>query len=154
LGDASALTADEKTGLTLFKQKCSSCHSGELFTDYSYRNNGLPPIKIDDQGRYGITKNESDRYKFKVPSLRNVGLTAPYMHDGRFTTLDQVLTHYTDNMQSMATLDETFKLPNGKVGIVLTAAEKQSIILFLRTLSDTQFTTNAQLSDPGIGNAF
>ncbi|WP_229215960.1 cytochrome-c peroxidase [Dyadobacter frigoris] len=154
LGDAAALSADEKTGLALFKQKCSSCHNGELFTDYSYRNNGLPPIKIDDQGRYGITKNESDRYKFKVPSLRNVGLTAPYMHDGRFVTLEQVLTHYTDNMQSMATLDDTFKLPNGKVGIVLTAAEKQSIILFLKTLSDTQFTTNAQLSDPGIGNAF
>lgn len=154
LGDAAALSADEKTGLTLFKQKCSSCHTGELFTDYSYRNNGLPPIKIDDQGRFGITKNDSDRYKFKVPSLRNVGLTAPYMHDGRFTTLDQVLNHYTDNMQSMTTLDDTFKLPNGKVGIVLTAAEKQNIILFLRTLSDTQFTTNAQLSDPGIGNAF
>ncbi|MCF0054605.1 cytochrome-c peroxidase [Dyadobacter sp. CY356] len=154
LGDAAALSADEKTGLTIFKQKCASCHSGELFTDYSYRNNGLPPIKIDDQGRYGITKNESDRYKFKVPSLRNVGLTAPYMHDGRFTTLDQVLTHYTDNMQSMATLDDAFKLPNGKVGITLTAAEKQSIILFLKTLSDDQFITNSQLSDPGIGNAF
>ncbi|MBE9464472.1 cytochrome-c peroxidase [Dyadobacter subterraneus] len=154
LGDAAALSADEQKGLAIFKQKCSSCHSGELFTDYSYRNNGLPPIKIDDQGRYGITKVESDRYKFKVPSLRNVGLTGPYMHDGRFTTLDQVLTHYTDNMQSMATLDDTFKLPNGKVGIVLTQAEKQSIILFLNTLSDTQFTNNAQLSDPGIGNAF
>ncbi len=118
--------------MTLFKQKCSSCHSGELFTDYSYRNNGLPPIKIDDQGRYGITKVESDRYKFKVPSLRNVGLTGPYMHDGRFTTLDQVLTHYTDNMQSMATLDDTFKLAKRKSWNCTDPAEKQSIILFLK----------------------
>jgi cytochrome c peroxidase len=154
LGDASALSTAEKTGLELFKQHCASCHSGALFTDYSYRNNGLPPIKINDQGRFGITNNENDRYKFKVPSLRNVGLTAPYMHDGRFVTLEQVLTHYTDQMQPSATLDDIFKLPGGKVGIKLTAAEKQNIILFLKTLSDDQFISNAQLSDPGIGNAF
>ena len=154
LGDASALTTEEKTGMALFKQKCSSCHVGELFTDFSYRNNGLLPIKIDDQGRYSITKNESDRYKFKVPSLRNIGLTGPYMHDGRFVTLEQVLNHYGDNMQTSATLDDIFKLPTGKVGISLTAAEKQSIILFLRTLSDDQFIRSAELADPGVGNAF
>jgi cytochrome c peroxidase len=154
LGDASALSAEEKNGLSLFKQHCSSCHSGELFTDHSFRNNGLPPIKIDDQGRFAITKKENDRYKFKVPSLRNVGLTAPYMHDGRFVTLEQVLTHYTDNMKVSATLDDTFKQSGGKIGINLTAAEKQSIILFLKTLSDDQFITDSRLSDPGIGNAF
>ena len=154
LGDAAALTTEEKAGMALFKQKCSSCHVGELFTDFSYRNNGLPPIKINDQGRYSITNNEADRYKFKVPSLRNIGLTAPYMHDGRFVTLEQVLNHYGDNMQSSATLDDIFKLPAGKVGISLTAAEKQSIILFLRTLSDDQFIRSAELADPGVGNAF
>lgn len=154
LGDAAALTMEEKTGMNIFKQKCSSCHSGELFTDFSYRNNGLPPIKIDDQGRYAVTKNESDRYKFKVPSLRNIALTAPYMHDGRFATLEQVLNHYSDNVQSSATLDDIFKSPTGKTGISLTVAEKQSIILFLRTLSDDQFVRSAELADPGVGNAF
>lgn len=153
LGDAAAFTADEKAGMVLFKQKCSSCHNGELFTDFSFRNNGLPPNKINDQGRYAITKNNSDLYKFKVPSLRNVALTAPYMHDGRFVTLEQVLNHYTDNMQSSETLDDVFKLAGGKIGVNLTAAEKQSIILFLRTLSDDQFIRNPALSDPGVGNA-
>lgn len=154
LGDAAALTAEEKTGMALFKQKCSSCHTGELFTDFSFRNNGLPPVRIDDQGRFVITRNESDRYKFKVPSLRNIALTAPYMHDGRFVTLEQVLNHYSDNMQPSATLDDVFKQPSGKTGISLTPAEKQSIILFLRTLSDDQFIRSAELSDPGVGNAF
>lgn len=154
LGDAGALSTDEKNGMTLFKQKCGSCHAGELFTDYSFRNNGLAPLQIDDKGRYGITKDANDLYKFKVPSLRNVALTGPYMHDGRFTSLDQVLNHYSDNMQSSATLDPVFKISDSKVGISLTASEKQSIILFLRTLSDDQFTTNSQLADPGIGTAF
>lgn len=153
LGDVAAFTADEKAGMVLFKQKCSSCHSGELFTDFSFRNNGLPPNKINDQGRYAITKNNSDLNKFKVPSLRNVALTAPYMHDGRFVTLEQVLNHYTDSMQSSETLDDVFKLAGGKVGVSLTASEKQSIILFLRTLSDDQFIRDPALSDPGVGNA-
>jgi cytochrome c peroxidase len=153
LGDVAAFTADEKAGMVLFKQKCSSCHSGELFTDFSFRNNGLPPNKINDQGRYAITKNNSDLNKFKVPSLRNVALTAPYMHDGRFVTLEQVLNHYTDSMQSSETLDDVFKLAGGKVGVNLTASEKQSIILFLRTLSDDQFIRDPALSDPGVGNA-
>ena len=152
-GDAAALNTDEKNGMALFKQKCASCHSGELFTDFSYRNNGMAPNKINDQGRFSITKNDNDRYKFKVPSLRNIGLTAPYMHDGRFVSLEQVLDHYSDNMQPSATLDEVFKLSNGKVGVSMTAAEKQSIILFLRALSDDQFIRNAELSDPGVGNA-
>jgi cytochrome c peroxidase len=153
LGDAAAFNADEKTGMALFKQKCSSCHGGELFSDFSFRNNGLSPNKINDLGHYTTAGNEEDRYKFKVPSLRNVALTAPYMHDGRYTTLEQVLDHYTDKMQPSETLDAIFKLPGGKTGISMTASEKQSMIIFLRTLSDDQFIRNAALSDPGIGNA-
>lgn len=157
-GDASALTAQEKTGMALFKQKCASCHSSELFTDFSFRNNGLIPNKINDQGRYAITLNEADRLKFKVPSLRNVGLTAPYMHDGRFTTLEQVLDHYANDQSKESihvspSLDPLLQVAGQKKGIQLSATEKQSIVLFLRTLNDEQFISDKRFSDPGIGTS-
>lgn len=161
LGDASALTTQQKEGLALFKQNCSGCHSGELFTDMGFRNNGLIPNKINDQGRYDITLNEADRLKFKVPSLRNVGLTAPYMHDGRYTSLQQVLDHYAndqasspaDSIYNSPSLDPLLKPAGKKPGIRLSATEKQSIIAFLRTLNDEQFITNKRFSDPGIGTS-
>jgi cytochrome c peroxidase len=160
-GDASALTAQEKAGMTLFKQKCASCHSSELFTDFSFRNNGLIPNKINDQGRYAITLNEADRLKFKVPSLRNVGLTAPYMHDGRFTTLQEVLDHYANDQNSgkdsiyiSPTLDPLLNVAGQKRGIALSNAEKQSIIAFLRTLNDDQLMNDKRFSDPGVGTSF
>ncbi|MCE7068103.1 cytochrome-c peroxidase [Dyadobacter sp. CY326] len=159
-GDASALTDLEKQGLTLFKQNCASCHASELFTDLSFRNNGLIPNKINDQGRYAITLNEADRLKFKVPSLRNVGLTAPYMHDGRFTTLEQVLNHYAndqngskDSIFVSPTLDPLLQKAGQKRGIKLSANEKQSIIAFLKTLNDEQFINDKRFSDPGIGTS-
>ncbi|WP_439559089.1 cytochrome-c peroxidase, partial [Dyadobacter sp.] len=92
-GDASALNAQEKEGLVLFQKNCSSCHEGVLFTNHSFRNNGLMPMRNNDLGRGAITGNAADEHKFKVPSLRNVGLTAPYMHDGRYHTLEEVLDH-------------------------------------------------------------
>ncbi|MBE9463574.1 cytochrome-c peroxidase [Dyadobacter subterraneus] len=161
LGDASAITAQEKEGLGLFKQKCGSCHAGELFTDFSFRNNGLSPNKINDQGRYAITLDEADRMKFKVPSLRNVGLTAPYMHDGRYRALSEVLDHYandqnsskTDTMYISPTLDPVFLSTGPKPGIRLTAQEKLSIIAFLKTLNDEQFISDKRFSDPGVGTA-
>lgn len=160
-GDASALTAQEKDGLSIFKQKCASCHAGELFSDQKFRNNGLTPNRINDQGRYAITLNADDRLKFKVPSLRNVGLTAPYMHDGRFTTLEQVLDHYAndkpgskDSIYVSPTLDPLLNLPGQKRGISLTSAEKQSIIAFLKTLNDDDFIKDKRFSDPGVGTSF
>lgn len=161
LGDASALNTQQKEGLALFKQNCSRCHSGELFTDMDFRNNGLIPNKINDQGRYDITLNEADRLKFKVPSLRNVGLTAPYMHDGRYTSLQQVLDHYAndqasspaDSIYNSPSLDPLLKPAGQKAGIRLSATEKQSIIAFLRTLNDEQFITDKRFSDPGIGTS-
>ncbi|WP_229254265.1 cytochrome-c peroxidase [Dyadobacter sp. NIV53] len=160
-GDVSALTTEEKSGLVLFKQNCATCHSGELFTDNSFRNNGLVPNKIKDQGRYSITLNEADRLKFKVPSLRNVGLTAPYMHDGRYYTLQEVLDHYANDQNSSSTdsiydapsLDPILQISGQKKGIKLTASEKQSIISFLRTLSDEQYITDKRFSDPGVGTS-
>lgn len=161
LGDASAITAQEKEGLVLFKQKCGSCHAGELFTDFSFRNNGITPNKINDQGRYAITLNEEDRMKFKVPSLRNVGLTAPYMHDGRYHALSEVLDHYANDQNSSKidsiyvspTLDPVFTAAGQKRGIRLTAQEKLSIIAFLKTLNDEQFISDKRFADPGVGNA-
>ena len=161
LGDASALTTQEKDGMALFKKNCATCHNGELFTDFSFRNNGIAPNKINDQGRYAITLNESDRLKFKVPSLRNVGLTAPYMHDGRMTTLQEVLDHYAndqinspDSIYDSPTLDPALKVVGQKKGIALTSTEKLAIIAFLRTLNDEQFITDKRFSDPGIGTSF
>jgi cytochrome c peroxidase len=160
-GDASAITAQEKDGLSIFKQKCASCHAGELFTDQKFRNNGLAPNRINDQGRYAITLNADDRHKFKVPSLRNAGLTAPYMHDGRFTTLEQVLDHYAndkpgnkDSIYVSPTLDPLLNIAGQKRGISLTSSEKQSIIAFLKTLNDDDFIKDKRFSDPGVGTSF
>jgi cytochrome c peroxidase len=139
------LTSDELAGLNLFQQKCSTCHATDLFTDRSYRNNGLPAGAINDQGRYTITLNEADRLKFRVPSLRNVEKTFPYMHDGRFATLEQALSHYTTGVKDSPTLDPALKT-NGQLGIALSATEKKQVITFLKTLTDNTFISNRALS--------
>ncbi|OZI08172.1 cytochrome-c peroxidase [Siphonobacter sp. BAB-5385] len=142
------LTNDEQTGLHLFQQKCSSCHAGELFTDRSYRNNGLFLTSDADEGRFRITNQEKDRYTFRVPSLRNVAVTGPYMHDGRFYTLEAVLDHYAENVHNTPNLDPILKASTGKRGIALTQQERQQIIAFLKTLTDEEFLTNKQLAVP------
>ncbi|GAB4034608.1 cytochrome-c peroxidase [Spirosoma jeollabukense] len=139
------LSPDELAGLALFQQKCSTCHATDLFTDRSYRNNGLPVSTINDQGRYVITLNEADRLKFRVPSLRNVEKTFPYMHDGRFTTLEQVLTHYTTGVKDSPSLDPALKV-NGALGIALSDTEKKQVIAFLLTLTDNTFINNRAFS--------
>ncbi|MCS7004496.1 MAG: cytochrome-c peroxidase [Cytophagales bacterium] len=139
------LTSDELKGLSLFREKCSVCHAGELFTDGTFRNNGLP-VYSNDLGRAEITLNPDDRYKFKVPSLRNVVYTAPYMHDGRFKTLDAVLEHYRKGVVDSATTDPILK-QNGILGIPMSDEEKRQIIAFLQTLTDTSFITRFELSE-------
>ncbi len=139
------LTPDELAGLEIFKQKCASCHSGELFTDQSYRNNGLPVYNKEDTGRQRITAAKDDSYKFKVPSLRNIGVTAPYMHDGRFYSLDAVLNHYSDGVIESGTLDGLLK--NGEaLGIALSKDEKTKLIAFLKTLTDDEFLKNKKFA--------
>lgn len=138
------LTDQQVHGLTLFTQKCSGCHAGPLFTDQRFRNNGLavnPNVVPEDLGRYQVTLNDDDKRKFRVPSLRNVARTLPYMHDGRFATLEQVLNHYATGVQNTAALDPLLK-QNGQVGIPMTAQEQQDIIAFLQTLTDLQYVTN------------
>lgn len=135
-------TQQEKNGLATFKQKCASCHKTDLFTDDVFRNNGLPiDAKLQDAGRMITSFDAKDKYKFKTPSLRNVQVTAPYMHDGRFLTLEAVLNFYTDGVTETENLDPILK-NNGKLGIALTNQEKQDIIAFLKTLTDDTFLTD------------
>ena len=107
--EGSSFTSEELQGKSLLDAKCSSCHSGVLFTDQSYRNNGLPiDPQYNDIGRKRVTGLESDLYKFKVPTLRNIAITFPYMHDGRFGTLKDVLDHYDSGMELTQNLDPQF----------------------------------------------
>lgn len=139
-------TAQEQKGYFLFKQNCSNCHTEPLFTDQTFRNNGLPPGPIDDRGRFLITLDSSDAYKFKVPSLRNIEFTGPYMHDGRFSDLDQVLDHYRYNIQHTPNLDSLLDKQHRR-GFLITDEEKSAIISFLKTLSDRDFLTNPLLAE-------
>lgn len=134
-------TATEQAGYDLFVQKCSQCHTEPLFTDHSYRNNGLDAT-FTDLGRALITQQASDEGTFKVPSLRNVELTYPYMHDGRFFTLNQVLDHYSAGVVQSSTLD-----PMLSSGIPLTGTEKQQLIAFLKTLTDYKLLENQWLRE-------
>lgn len=145
-GEGEELTAQQQLGLQLFRQKCASCHSGELFTDNSYRNNGLPIGNPDDTGRHRITLNDADRYTFRVPSLRNVEMTRPYMHDGRFRNLEAVLDFYDSGVVESPTLD-TLLRQNGQLGIDLSSDEKQAIIAFLKSLTDQTFLSNPLFSE-------
>ncbi|OIN59067.1 cytochrome-c peroxidase [Arsenicibacter rosenii] len=140
------LSEEARRGLTLFKAKCAGCHSGELFTDQTFRNNGLPKLanaRTDDKGRYTVTLLTTDQYKFRVPGLRNVEFTPPYMHDGRFQTLQQVIQHYATGVQDTPQLDPLLK-QNGQLGIPLTAQEQKDLLAFLLSLTDYEFLNNRQ----------
>lgn len=134
----------EEAGLEVFRTHCESCHAEPLFTDFSYRNNGLDVVSADP-GRERITNNPSDKGKFKVPGLRNITLTYPYMHDGRFFTLQQVLDHYRVGIQPAPNLD-----PSLSQGIPLTDMEKQQLLAFLKTLRDDTYLTNSWFAEPGL----
>jgi len=141
------LTETELAGYSVFKSKCASCHATDLMTDNSFRNNGLAVNPaINDVGRYRVTELASDLHKFKVPSLRNVEKTAPYMHDGRFGTLEAVLNHYDSGVEDSATLDPILN-QNGKLGIALSETEKSQLVAFLKTVTDTEYLTNKRFSE-------
>ena len=141
------LSSEETQGMTLFQKKCSSCHSGELFTDESFRNTGMYyNTQFKDAGRYRVTLDQVDWMKFRVPSLRNVEYTAPYMHDGRFYTLEAVLNFYSDNVEDNPNLDPQLK-QDGHLGIPMNTQEKQFIIAFLKTLSDKTFISNPKFAE-------
>ncbi len=144
--EGETFTALESQGYQVFQQKCSSCHTEPLFTDHTFRNNGIGIGFNGDLGRYDITLQDSDKYRFKVPSLRNLQYTAPYMHDGRYYTLEAVLDQYSGNVQHSPTLDPLLQ-QNGVLGIPLSTAEKSALLAFLQTLNDKDFITNTMLAE-------
>ncbi|MCD6066262.1 MAG: cytochrome-c peroxidase [Bacteroidetes bacterium] len=138
------MDAQEMAGYQLYQQKCASCHTEPLFTDYAFRNNGIAVnINLQDSGRAHVTADPNDRYKFKTPTLRNIMLTAPYMHDGRFNTIDQVLNHYASGVVQGPTLD-----PQLQSGIQLSAQERTELKAFLNTLTDYAFVYDTRFKDP------
>ncbi|WP_116108128.1 cytochrome-c peroxidase [Lewinella sp. IMCC34191] len=136
--NGAAFSAEEARGEAIFIERCAGCHAGPLQTDNSYRNNGLDAGNFADLGRETITHNPADRGKFRVPSLRNIARTPPYMHDGRFATLEAVLEHYAEGIRHSPTLDPRLEEP-----IRLTEQERTDVIAFLETLTDWAF-----LQDP------
>ncbi len=137
------LTTQELNGLTLFRKQCESCHNEPLFTNNSFQNIGLPiDTLLNDYGRFVITHDMHDSMQFKVPSLRNVAVTAPYMHDGRFNTLKQVLDHYTNGVVHSPSLAKEFRKP-----MRLTAKDKEDIIAFMGILTDTTFLEDVRLRE-------
>ena len=131
-------------GYEVFKLNCEHCHKEPLFTDNSFRNNGLSQNEfLKDSGRMRITGESADSLKFRVPSLRNVSVTQSYMHDGRFYSLGQVVEHYRTGIKQSATLDSSLR-----DGIELTKHEKYDLVLFLQTLTDSSFLKNKRFSQP------
>ena len=145
-GQATFTTA-EQAGYTLFKQHCNTCHKEPLFTDYSFRNNGFTSFGKVDSGRYKVTLQQSDLYKFKVPTLRNVGHTATYMHNGLLYTLPAVLDFYSSQVQATQNLDPLLQ-QNGRLGFDLSAEDKANLLAFLNTLNDYSFLVDKRFSEP------
>ena len=143
-----ALTDEEKLGFTLFFTEseprrgirgadCFHCHGGAHFTNNAFANNGLDAdAAITDKGREQVTHDPADRARFMVPSLRNVAGTAPYMHDGRFATLEEVIEHYDKGLQRSATLDPNLAKHLHYGGLGLKPEEKRALAAFLRTLTE------------------
>lgn len=137
-------TTLEQDGYQVFQANCTSCHPEPMFTDYSFRNIGLPvdPF-LNDFGKMFVSGDPADSLKFKVPTLRNVYISSNYMHDGRYNTLAQCINHYRNGVQQSATLD-----PMLSNGIQMTDTEAFNLALFLRTLTDSSFITNPKLAEP------
>ena len=149
LGDTTVFNQQEKNGLNIFMGKgmCNNCHMmNSLLTDRDIRNNGLDVNPVD-AGLMKFTGNASDKGKFKVPTLRNIAASAPYMHDSRFATLQDVIEFYSSGVkQNSPNID--VHMPDFGSGLNLTAQEKADLLAFLHTLTDQSFLTNPKFSDP------
>lgn len=142
--DEEVFTQQEQNGYNLYKVHCASCHTEPLFTSGEFANNGLAPDSIlNDKGRMLITQNPSDSLSFKIPSLRNLKYSFPYMHDGRFDNLREVINHYTEQIDPDGFID-----PRLSQKIELTSNEKVDLIAFLRTLNDREFVFNKDFVFP------
>jgi cytochrome c peroxidase len=141
---------EEWAGYDLFKSlngaDCFHCHNGPLMQVKKFSNNGLD-LSFSDLGRGSVTGNANDNGKFKVPTLRNIALTAPYMHDGRFATLDEVIEHYSSGINHSATIDPLIEFAS-QGGVQLDSQEKYLLKKFLLTLTDYNFINNLKFKDP------
>ncbi|NNF20795.1 MAG: cytochrome-c peroxidase [Saprospiraceae bacterium] len=160
LAGAESLTESEERGRQLYFAEynpffpdlsgadCAHCHGGINFENDLYMNNGLDTdADFTDMGREKVTMSPSDRAKFKVMSLRNIEVTPPYMHDGRFTTLEEVVDHYNGGIQESSTVDPAI-LNTKETGLQLTDQDKVDLINFLKTLTDYTFLNNEEYSSP------
>ncbi len=137
------LSPSELNGYVIFnteKGDCFHCHSTDMFVDNLFHNNGLDTEPFSDLGLAKVTGIAADNGKFKTPTLRNIEFSAPYMHDGRFSTLQEVVEHYNSGGNYSSTVDPLMKKLG--VGLQLNNQEKQDLIAFLKTLSDTDFLSN------------
>lgn len=151
LSKQTMFTEEELSGYEIFnteKGDCFHCHGTVLLTDNSFHNNGLDSaFNEQNSGRYNVTNKTSDRGKFKTPTLRNIELTAPYMHDGRFSTLAEVVDFYSEGLKFSQTIDPLMKnVQYG--GVRLSPQEKQDLIAFLKTFTDNSFITDTTLASP------
>lgn len=160
LAGMESLTDSELRGLELFNTEyneffpefsgadCQHCHGGPNFSNNQYMNNGLDEeSEMTDIGRMAVTENPSHLGQFKVTSLRNIALTAPYMHDGRFNTLEEVIDHYNEGLHASSTLDPALAATMS-TGLMLTAQDKEDLINFLHTLTDEQLAQETDYSSP------
>ena len=145
-----AVTAQEWAGYDLFKSlngaDCFHCHNGPLMQVQKFSNNGLD-MTFTDLGRGEVTGNPNDFGKFKVPTLRNIAITAPYMHDGRFATLDEVIDHYSFGIQQSETIDPLIEFAD-QGGVQLNDIERELLMQFLMTLTDNTFINNPEFQPP------
>lgn len=142
LAGTASFDADEERGYQLFQQHCNSCHTAPMMTNYTFSNNGISPTP-SDPGRELITNNPADRYQYRVPSLRNIALTYPYMHDGRFFSLYAVLDHYAS-----AIPDSSYTHISLRGGIPLSSSDKDDLLAFLETLTDVSFISDFTIGEP------
>jgi cytochrome c peroxidase len=127
---------------------CAHCHSGANFSNNRYMNNGTKTdAEMTDIGRQAVTGNNNDKGKFKVTTLRNIALTAPYMSDGSIKTLEAVIDHYNNGLKESATLDPALRFTKEK-GLMLTTQDKADLVAFLKTLTDYSLLNNPAYSDP------
>ncbi|MFY7740381.1 MAG: cytochrome-c peroxidase [Flavobacterium sp.] len=137
-------TEMEQKGYDLFKQNCASCHTEPLFTNHNFKNNGLQiDTTLNDFGRMKVTQNPKDSLLFKVPTLRNIEFTFPYMHDGRFKTLTEVVKHYNFRIQKSKTLSKELETP-----LNLSDNQRVELVSFLKTLTDKEFLFNPKYGFP------
>lgn len=144
-----SVTTEEWGGMDLFFSltggDCLHCHDGPLMHTNIFSNNGLD-MEFEDEGRYKVTGNPNDLGKFKVPTLRNIELTAPYMHDGRFQTLEEVVDHYSFGVQNSPTIDPMMEFAH-QGGVQLDEYEKSLLVTFLKTFTDWEFTNNPEFQE-------